>query len=164
MTLQQCNDHKKYLKKPDGKRNYNTAAQLFWLQCMVFYNNLHRFTCVICVVGLFPKLYDSVADKYCGSLKTFREALQGGTKAKKQAKAILKHITSKDVLDTKRRDIGIYIRKIHMQEFLQEKTLLLPLLVLNWVMFTQNIDGRDDVWPLGYIVRIPPKKLLFRRD
>ena len=163
MTLQQCNDHKKYLKKPDGKRNHNTAAQLFWLQCMVFYNNLHRFTCVICVVGLFPKLYDSVADKYCGSLKTFREALQGGTKAKKQAKAILKHITSKDVLDTKRRDIGIYIRKIHMQEFLQEKTLLLPLLVLNWVMFTQNIDGRDAVWPLGYIVRIPPKKTVIQK-
>lgn len=151
MTNHQFENFKQYLVKG------TTGAKVNWLRCMLFYNNLHRFTRLICAIGLFPKLDEEKASIYAPSLVVISKALNGSVKHMKQAKSSLSSM-SNSVLQLQRKPAGVYIRKIHIQDFLQEKSLLLPLLVHSWVMFAQQIDGRDSVWPDGYVVTISTKR------
>ena len=143
LTNQQYNDFQRVKK--------NTYAQKGWLRCVIFYNNLHRFTRLICTIGVFPKLND-MASKLTPSLHTISKALSGSVQDTKKAKALLTSI-SNDVLELNRKLVGIYIRKLHIQESLQKKSLLLPMLVHSWVLFTQkNRDDSVNPWPGGYLV------------
>ena len=139
-----------------------TVAQLDWFRCMIFYNNLHRFTRLICVIGLFPKLDEINAELYTPSLITIQKALDNNIQETKKAKGLLSSTTNR-VLNLGRQHIGVYIRKIHVQDFLKEKSLLLPLLVHSWVMFAQHVKGRTNVWPGGYVVSSSGSRSLPKR-
>ena len=152
MTLHQYDNLRQYTKKDKGDGYHTNAVPLDWYKCVVFYNNLHRFTRLVCAVGLFPKLDDVLARRFVPSISIFRKALEGDTKARKKAKALLVTITKDEFLNLQRKQIGIYVRKVHMQEFLQEKTLLLPLLVYNWVYFVNAADLSELLWKNGYMM------------
>ena len=158
MTLHQYDNLRQYTKKDKGDGYRTNAVPLDWYKCVVFYNNLHRFTRLVCAVGLFPKLDDVLARRFVPSISIFRKALEGDTKARKKAKALLVTITKDEFLNLQRKQIGIYVRKVHMQEFLQEKTLLLPLLVYNWVYFVNAADLSELLWKNGYMIVISKKK------
>ena len=144
------------------KSGQTTAASLDWLRCMIYYNNLHRFTRVLCVVGLFPKLNDATAKSFDPALCNIKASLSGNVQATKVAKGELTSL-SRNVLKLERQQIGIYIRKIHIQESLHQKSLLLPLLVHSWASFIQRYVEGGNVWRAGYVVKVSPIRGVAKR-
>lgn len=155
MTAGQIEDHHKFLyaKKKDGTKGNKatTGAKLKFLGSCVFYNNLHSFTRLIAVAGIYPTLSDTTQEAV-PALNTFQSALEGNTEATNKCKAILNTMT-KSMLNVPR-EFGTYLRKVHIQDYLEVKTLLLPCLVINFTRFEMNIDKRRGVWPEGYLCKI----------
>lgn len=157
ITDAQVKDHQKFLYviKEDGTkgRKHTTGAKITYLNSCVFYNNLHSFTRLIAVAGIYPTLQDT-AHQAVPALTYFQKALDGNSEAANQCKAFLNTITKTMINKVVPREFGIYLRKIHIQDYLQAKTLLLPTLAFILTRFELTVGTRNDVWPHGYLCKI----------
>jgi hypothetical protein len=154
ITIGQVKDFHKhiYSLKADGtKKKGTTGARINWMTSCTFYSNLASFAKLISVAGVYPRLSND-AKLAVPSLINFQKALEGDRMAVNECKAMLRTITNSML--TVDREFGTYLRKIHKQDYLQEKTLLLPMLVMIFVRFEVNVEMRNTVWPQGYLCKV----------